>query len=54
MRTTDPEPRPLGPLGEKLTPKTPSTSAPLQRPAGPSGIVTDSSGKLRTTTHPKW
>lgn len=50
MRTTDPEPRPLGPLGGKVTPPTPSKPEPTQKPTGrPYGIVTGPDGKLRTT-----
>lgn len=53
MRSTDPEPRPFGPLGEKVTPKTTPKPEPTQTPVGPYGIVTGSDGKMRTTKEPR-
>lgn len=49
MRTTDPDPvaRPI--LGEKVV-KSP-TPAPVLKPQGPSGIVTDKDGRISTTSH---
>lgn len=50
MRNTDdPEPRPFGPLGEKVTPPTPSTTVPHSKPIGPYGVVTLPDGTMRTT-----
>jgi hypothetical protein len=53
MRTTDPEPLPCPIVGERVTSKTPSAPAPQPKPVGPSGLVTDENGRLRTTTHPR-
>lgn len=53
MKNTDPEPRPFGPLGEKVTPKTPPKPEPTQTPRGDYGIVTGPDGRLRTTKEPK-
>jgi hypothetical protein len=49
MRTTDPDPKPFGPLGERV--QRPAPAAPAQKPQGPAGILTDSDGRMRTTTH---
>jgi hypothetical protein len=52
-RTTDDlhpdRPSPLGPPIRKPAPPAP---APAPAPRGPSGIVTDADGRMRTTTHP--
>ena len=51
MRTTDdlnPAP-PFKPLGEKVVKPTPAPASP--KPQGPSGIVTGTDGKSRTTSH---
>lgn len=53
MRTTDPEPRPCIPVGEKVTPPTPSKPEPTQTPRGDYGIVTGPDGRLRTTKEPQ-
>lgn len=51
MRTTDDlNPERFQPLGEKVA--RPAPPPPAQKPQGPSGIVTDAEGRLRTTTHP--
>jgi len=48
MRTTDPDPRPFKPLGEKVTPP-PLPSGPTWKPKpGAPGIEINSDGKLRT------
>lgn len=59
MRSTDPEPAPWQPLGERV-PKAPAPAPELRRrpalkpgPQGPSGIVIDENGRRSTTTHPK-
>ena len=49
MRTTDPEPTPFRPLGEKVTPKTPP--APPPKP-NEHGIVTDKDGRMSTNLPP--
>ncbi len=53
MRTTDPEPAPWQPLGERVT-KAPAAPPELlkSKPQGPSGIVIDENGRRSTTTHP--
>jgi hypothetical protein len=50
-RTTDPDPEPARPLGERV-PK-PAKPEPGDRtaPAGPSGIVIGPDGRYRTTTY---
>lgn len=51
MRTTDPEPVPRPVVGERVA-KAPAPAPRLQQvPVGPSGIVTDADGRMRTTTH---
>lgn len=54
MRSTDPEPDPWQPLGERV-PKAPPAPPELlkPKPEGPYGIVIDESGRRRTTTHPE-
>jgi len=48
MRTTDPDPTPMRPLGEKATPK-PQPSPPTWQPKpGAPGIESDPSGRMRT------
>lgn len=49
MRTTDPEPRPFQPLGEKVQ-RAPAPP-PSPKPQGSSGIVTDKDGRMKTTNH---
>jgi hypothetical protein len=51
MRTTDPDPKPLGPVvGERVQRPAPMpASKPV--PGAPSGIVQGPDGRLRTTTH---
>lgn len=52
MRSTDPDPKPFGPLGERVQRPTQAPAAtPAQKPQGPAGILTDSDGRMRTTTH---
>jgi hypothetical protein len=52
MRTTDPDPKPLGPiLGEKVRRAVPASPSAKTVPGAPSGIVQDADGRLRTTTH---
>ena len=53
MRSTDPDPQPMRPLGERVTPQPPNSPPTSPKPTGPSGIVTDKDGRLRTTTHPR-
>jgi hypothetical protein len=52
MRTTDPEPQPIRPLGEKVT-KPASAPIPSDKPlsGAASGIVVGPDGRLRTTAH---
>jgi hypothetical protein len=50
MRTTDPDPVPFKPLGEKVEKARPAPPV-LNQPVGKSGIVTDADGKIRTTSH---
>ncbi len=53
MRTTDPEPAPWQPLGERVAKAPPATPELLKpKPVGPSGIVIDENGRRSTTTHP--
>lgn len=49
MRTTDPDPTPFRPLGERVVKEKPAAPAP--KPEGKSGLVTDADGKMRTTSH---
>lgn len=53
MRSTDPDPGPWQPLGERI-PKAPPPSSKLltPKPQGPYGIVVED-GKMRTTTLPE-
>jgi hypothetical protein len=52
MRTTDPEPRPMGPLGEKVARPAPAPATRDKAVSGAaSGIVQGVDGRLRTTTH---
>jgi hypothetical protein len=47
MRTTDPEPQPYRPLGEKVT--KPSASPPTSMPKpNERGVVTDADGRMHT------
>jgi hypothetical protein len=51
MRSTDPDPQPFKPLGERAT-RQPTTSPPTSpKPTGPSGIVVGPDGRMKTTTH---
>lgn len=51
MRTTDPDPTPFRPLGEKVTKPAPAPASSSPAPRGPSGLVTDADGRIRTTEH---
>ncbi len=47
MRTTDPDPQPFRPLGERVT--RPAPAAPAQGPVQQApGVLRDPDGKLRT------
>lgn len=53
MRTTDPDPKPFKPLGEKvIKPFSPPAPAPTTKPQGSYGVVTDADGRMKTTKHP--
>jgi hypothetical protein len=45
MRTTDPDPRPFQPLGQRVTPAAPRTVDPRQIAPG---ILQDADGRLST------
>ena len=53
MRTTDPDPKPLGPIaGERVqrpAPPAPARDKPV--PGAASGVVEGPDGRMRTTTH---
>jgi len=49
MRTTDPDPAPFKPLGEKVTPPAPPTPPEWrQKPGAAEGVQENRDGKLRT------
>lgn len=50
MRTTDPDPQPFRPLGERVV-KAPLPPPPAPKPVGPAGIVQDAQGRMSTTSH---
>jgi hypothetical protein len=62
MRTTDEEPQPMRPLGERVTP--PKPTEPEWKPyvdrngTRPQGVEVNSEGKIRTNrplpTYPRW
>lgn len=53
MRTNDPDPKPLPPLGERVQkPAAPPAASSPQKPQGPYGVVTDSDGHMKTTKNP--
>jgi hypothetical protein len=49
MRTTDPDPKPFRPLGEKVTPPAPPPAPEWKPRAGSPGIEENAQGQLRTT-----
>lgn len=50
MRNTDdPNPKPFGPLGERVISPMPPMTAPHSKPVGPYGVVTLPDGTMRTT-----
>lgn len=52
MRTNDPtEPERFKPFGEKVTKSAPAPTPAAPKPVGASGIVQDTDGKIRTTSH---
>ncbi len=52
MRTTDDlNPERFKGFGEKVTKPAPAPTP--QKPQGPSGIVSDPDGRIRTTSHPR-
>jgi hypothetical protein len=48
VRTTDPDPAPWQPLGERVQKTTPASPAPAQAPGAAPGILRGPDGKLRT------
>lgn len=51
-RTTDPDPEPWRPLGEKVDRRAPQPPKPWTKPQGEYGIVQDENGRFRTTKQP--
>lgn len=51
MRTTDPDPRPFQPLGEKVPRPAPAAPKPVPVPGAASGIVKGPDGRMQTTKH---
>jgi hypothetical protein len=50
MRTTDPDPKPFKPLGEKVVKA--EKPRPMPKPEGPSGVIVDpKTGMMQTTSH---
>lgn len=50
MRTTDPDPQPFRPLGEKVTKPAPAPASPLWKPVpgAAKGVEVGPDGRLRT------